>query len=62
MTAPKPTRLICPLIAGDASAMRADMDAAAAAGADMVECRLDYLLTRSRRRDCESSWPTRPWT
>ena len=37
------TRLICPLISTDAAAMRADMNAAAAAGADTAECRLDYL-------------------
>jgi len=38
------TRLICSLTAGDVRQMRADMEAAAAAGADAVECRLDYLL------------------
>ena len=37
------TRLICTLTASDAAAMRADMEAAAVAGADTVECRLDYL-------------------
>lgn len=39
----KATRLICPLTASDAKSMRADMVAAAKAGADTVECRLDYL-------------------
>lgn len=37
------TRLICPLTAPTVEAMRAEMVAAAAEGADMVECRLDYL-------------------
>ncbi|MCD4824739.1 MAG: shikimate dehydrogenase [Phycisphaerae bacterium] len=37
------TRLICPLTATTIEAMRAEMTAAAAAGADTVECRLDYL-------------------
>jgi 3-dehydroquinate dehydratase/shikimate dehydrogenase len=37
------TRLICPLTSPDVASMRADMFAAAAAGADTVECRLDYL-------------------
>ncbi|MCJ7543537.1 MAG: type I 3-dehydroquinate dehydratase [Phycisphaerae bacterium] len=39
----KATRLICSLTASDAKSMRADMLAAAKAGADAVECRLDYL-------------------
>ncbi len=45
MTAPiQPgTRLICPLIAATVEAMRADMIAAVAEGADCLECRLDYL-------------------
>lgn len=38
-----PTRLICPLTSCDTKTMRADMEAAAALGADTVECRLDYL-------------------
>jgi len=37
------TKLICSLTADSVEAMRADMQAAAAAGADAVECRLDYL-------------------
>jgi len=37
------TILICPLIADDVRAMRADMRRAAEAGADAVECRLDML-------------------
>lgn len=37
------TRLICPLTASSVEEMRADMIAAVAEGADMVECRLDYL-------------------
>ena len=37
------TRLICPLTATDTEAMRSAMYAAADAGADAVECRLDYL-------------------
>ena len=45
MDADRTTRLICSLISTDAPAMRADMDAAATAGADTVECRLDYLAT-----------------
>lgn len=40
--APK-TRLICPLTATSIKAMRAEMRAAARAGADTVECRLDFL-------------------
>jgi len=39
-----PTRLICPLTATSLEAMRAEMDAAAKLGADMVECRLDHLV------------------
>ena len=39
------TRLICPLTSETAEAMRADMLAAAGLGADMVECRLDFLTT-----------------
>lgn len=37
------TRLICPLTAPTVEEMRADMIAAVAESADMVECRLDYL-------------------
>ncbi|MBN1554841.1 MAG: shikimate dehydrogenase [Phycisphaerae bacterium] len=37
------TRLICPLTATTVEEMRAEMVAAVAEGADMVECRLDYL-------------------
>ncbi len=37
------TRLICPLTAPTVEEMRADMIAAVAEGATMVECRLDYL-------------------
>ena len=37
------TRLICPLTADSLEAMRADMFLAAASGAEMVECRLDFL-------------------
>ncbi|MDY6913361.1 MAG: shikimate dehydrogenase [Planctomycetota bacterium] len=37
------TRLICPLVAGDARQMRSDMAQAADRGADAVECRLDFL-------------------
>ena len=37
------TRLICPLTATSIKAMRAEMRAAARAGADTVECRLDFL-------------------
>lgn len=37
------TRIICPIIASDVAAMRRDMEAALAAGADCVECRLDFL-------------------
>ena len=40
------TRLICPLTGGTPAAMRAQMAAAAAAGADTVEFRLDYLADR----------------
>lgn len=44
MTNPKcKTRLICPLTARTVEAMRADMIAASAEGAEMVECRLDFL-------------------
>ena len=39
----KATRLICTLTAGDATSMHADLVTAASAGADAVECRLDYL-------------------
>lgn len=39
------TKLICPLTASTVEAMRTDMIAAAADGADMVECRLDFLET-----------------
>jgi len=42
------TALIVPLTHPSAGAMRAGMDAAAAAGADMVECRLDYLDAPAR--------------
>ena len=45
MSWPAATRLICPLTADNVRQMRADMTAAASAGADMVECRLDYLAT-----------------
>ncbi|MBN1942318.1 MAG: shikimate dehydrogenase [Phycisphaerae bacterium] len=38
-----PTRLICPLTASSVEEMRAEMIAAVAEGAEMVECRLDYL-------------------
>ncbi|NBB95575.1 MAG: shikimate dehydrogenase [Planctomycetes bacterium] len=37
------TLLICPMTADTIEAMRADMLRAASAGADAVECRLDYL-------------------
>ena len=37
------TKLICVIIADDISSMREQMAQAAAQGADMVECRLDYL-------------------
>ncbi len=37
------TKLICPLTSRTVEAMRTDMIAAAADGADMVECRLDFL-------------------
>jgi len=37
------TKLICPLTARTIEAMRVDMLAASAEGADMVECRLDFL-------------------
>ncbi len=37
------TRLICPLVAPDCAQMRVGMLAAAKAGADAVECRLDFL-------------------
>ena len=37
------TRLICTLTSRDVASMRADMAAAKSAGADTVECRLDYL-------------------
>jgi len=43
VTKQRTTRLICPLTADSLPAMRADMQAAAAAGADTAECRLDYL-------------------
>jgi len=37
------TRLICALTSSDVESMRLDMASAAAAGADAVECRLDFL-------------------
>ena len=37
------SRLICPLISSDIDAMRREMALAAKAGAEAVECRLDYL-------------------
>ncbi|MFW6132250.1 MAG: type I 3-dehydroquinate dehydratase [Planctomycetota bacterium] len=40
---PRDTLLICALTAADAGEMRRQMDAAAAGGADAVECRLDLL-------------------
>ena len=40
-----PTRLICPLTGSSAESMRRDMLAAAKAGADTVELRLDFLQT-----------------
>ncbi len=43
MMPPARTNLIVPLTHSDAPAMRAAMAQAAAAGADMVECRLDFL-------------------
>jgi 3-dehydroquinate dehydratase/shikimate dehydrogenase len=45
------TRLICPLIGPDVESMRAGMAAAAAAGADAVECRLDYLSRTPTERE-----------
>ncbi len=47
------TRLICPLTAGNTTAMRAEMEAAAALGADAVECRLDFLDSPPSRQDLE---------
>lgn len=43
MTETAGTRLICPLTATNAEDLRADMHDARAAGADCVECRLDYF-------------------
>jgi 3-dehydroquinate dehydratase/shikimate dehydrogenase len=43
--ATRTTKLICPLVAGSVGQMRADMIAAVAAGAEAVECRLDFLPT-----------------
>ncbi len=45
------TRLICPLTATNAATMRRDMFAAATAGADAVELRLDYLNPRPSKQD-----------
>ena len=45
------TRLICALTATNAATMRSDMFAAAEAGADAVELRLDYLDPRPGRQD-----------
>ena len=53
MSWPAATRLICPLTADNVRQMRADMTAAASAGADMVECRLDYLATVPAEGDLE---------
>jgi len=44
-----PTRLICPLTGSTVEAMRTDMLAAAQAGADTVELRLDFLKTAPSR-------------
>ncbi len=46
--APANTALIVPLTQPTPEAMRAGMDAATQAGADMVECRLDYLQRPDR--------------
>jgi len=54
MTDKKPagkTRLICPLTATNVAAMRRDMFAAAEAGADTVELRLDYLNPQPGKQD-----------
>ncbi|MGA2265844.1 MAG: shikimate dehydrogenase [Phycisphaerae bacterium] len=48
------TRLICSLTSPDAVSMRADMVAAAAAGADTVECRLDLLQPAPNERTLRS--------
>jgi len=45
------TRLICPLTATDPATMRRDMLAAANAGADAVELRLDYLNPSPTKQD-----------
>ncbi len=45
------TRLICPLTATNANAMRRDMFAAATAGANAVELRLDYLTPHPTKQD-----------
>lgn len=45
------TRLICPLTATSAATMRRDMFAAATAGADAVELRLDYLSPQPAKQD-----------
>ncbi|HOF18138.1 MAG TPA: shikimate dehydrogenase [Phycisphaerae bacterium] len=50
----KKTRLIVPLIGPTVAAMRGQMAAATAAGADTVECRLDYLESPPAEADLEA--------
>jgi len=47
------TRLICPLTAPDVQTMRLEMSQAAKAGADTVECRLDFLRKPPTRRELQ---------
>ena len=49
-----PTALICSLTSPSPDAMRADLLAALIAGADRVECRLDFLATPPDRADLET--------
>jgi 3-dehydroquinate dehydratase/shikimate dehydrogenase len=54
------TRLICTLTSPDVPSMRADMAAAAAAGADAVECRLDYLAKPPDDADLKALFAAAP--
>lgn len=55
-----PTRLICPLTAGSVFQMKQDIFAAARAGADMVECRLDFLSPVPSEKDLQTLFADSP--